>query len=89
VEFNGAEVLEQMKAVFLPVVQAMVDSPEDVYIEGTATQSKTVFISIKSLQSDSGKIIGRSGRNADALRTLLSAVGGRYRARVILEIVEG
>ena len=53
-------------------------------IEGNNTN----VLELSVAKSDMGKIIGKQGRNAQALRTILSAAGGKTRKRYVLEIVE-
>ena len=48
----------------------------------------TVVLELSVAKSDMGKVIGKRGRHADAIRTILSAAAGKARKRYILEIVE-
>ena len=76
-----------MKDLFTSIVQALVDQPERVVvteIEGDHTN----VLELSVAKSDLGKVIGKQGRNAQALRTILSAASGKTRKRYILEIVE-
>ena len=76
-----------MKDLITLIVQALVDQPEDVTvneIEGTQTTGVEVAVA----KSDMGKIIGKKGRNAQAIRTILSAASGKKRKNYMLEIVE-
>ena len=76
-----------MKDLIGYIAKALVDQPEKVSvteIEGNNTN----VLELSVAKSDMGKIIGKRGRNAQALRTILSAAGGKTRKRYILEIVE-
>ena len=69
------------------VVKALVDSPKDVKTDRTVDEMG-VLISLHLNPADMGKVIGREGQTAKALRTLLRVVGAKERARVNLKIVE-
>lgn len=69
------------------VVKAIVDHPEDVNVERTVDEMG-VLLTLKINPADMGYVIGRSGQNARALRTLLRIVGARNNARVNLKIYE-
>ena len=69
------------------VVKALVDNPKDVKTERSVDEMG-VLISLHLNPEDMGKVIGRDGQTAKALRTLLRVVGAKERARVNLKIVE-
>ena len=76
-----------MKDLLIHIVQAVVDNPEQVQvneIEG----SQTTVLELRVAQEDMGKVIGKHGRTANAIRTLLNAASGKAGKRFILEIVE-
>ena len=76
-----------MKDLISDVVKALVDQPDQVTvteIEG----GQTIVFELSVAKSDMGKVIGKKGRNALALRTILSAVAGKAKKRYVLEIVE-
>ena len=76
-----------MKDLISDIVKALVDQPEQVSvteIEG----GHTVILEISVAKSDMGKVIGKQGRNAQAIRTILSAAAGKAKKRDVLEIVE-
>jgi predicted RNA-binding protein YlqC (UPF0109 family) len=76
-----------MKDLISDIVKALVDQPEQVSvteIEG----GHTVVLEISVAKSDMGKVIGKQGRNAQAIRTILSAAAGKARKRYVLEIVD-
>ena len=69
------------------VVKALVDNPDDVKIDRTVDEMG-VLLTLSINQTDMGKIIGRSGNTAKAIRTLLRVVGMKNNARVNLKINE-
>lgn len=69
------------------VVKALVDHPEEVRTERNVDEMG-VLITLHLNPEDMGKVIGRDGQTAKALRTLLRVVGAKSRARVNLKIVE-
>jgi hypothetical protein len=76
-----------MKDLIKEIVQALVDQPDEVSVTEIVGESTTV-LELKVAKSDMGKVIGKQGRNAQALRTILSAASGKTRRRHVLEIVE-
>ena len=69
------------------VVKALVDKPEQVKIDRTVDEMG-VLLTLSVEAEDMGKIIGRSGNTAKAIRTLLRVVGMKHNARVNLKINE-
>ena len=69
------------------MVKAMVDSPEEVTVNEVEGQHSCV-LELSVSPSDLGKIIGRRGAHASALRTIVMAAGGKMKKRCILEIIE-
>lgn len=65
----------------------LVDRPDDVRVERTERDG-AVVLRLHVAEEDMGKVIGRQGRNARALRTLARASGGRRQERTLLEIVD-
>jgi predicted RNA-binding protein YlqC (UPF0109 family) len=65
----------------------LVDKPEDVSVKETEGE-KTTIIELRVAQEDLGKIIGKQGRTARAMRTLLNAAGTKVGKRCVLEILE-
>ena len=84
---TGEDLKEHLIEVFRPVVSAMTDCPEDVVLECLASDS-TVVLSLKSHAQDRGKLIGKEGRTAQALRTLMHAICAKYKMKAVLEIVD-
>jgi len=80
--------MEEADKIFLEyVVKALVDNPNDVVIERTVDEMG-VLITLTVNPADMGKIIGRMGNTAKAIRTLLRIIGMKNNARVNLKINE-
>jgi hypothetical protein len=76
-----------MKDLIEYIAKALVDNPEAVEVsevEGT----KTSVLELKVAKEDLGKVIGKQGRSARAMRTILSAASAKLKKRTVLEIVE-
>ena len=76
-----------MKDLITGIVQALVDHPEEVSVNEVGG-SYTTVLEVRVAKNDLGKIIGKQGRTAKAVRTILSAAAGKSRKRYVLEIVE-
>ena len=69
------------------IARHLVDHPELVGLDSEVRDDKIIF-TLKVAEPDIGKVIGRKGRTAQAMRVLLAAVAAREGKRVILEIAE-
>jgi len=76
-----------MKDLIGYIAKALVDQPEEVSVAEIEGGNTTV-LELSVAKSDMGKIIGKQGRTAMAIRTILSAASGKLRKRYILEIVD-
>jgi len=76
-----------LRALVEFLARGLVDHPEQVVVDEIDEQDAMVY-ELKVASDDLGKVIGRQGRTAKALRTVLSAAASRSRRRVILEILE-
>ena len=76
-----------MKDLISYIAQALVDFPDKVEISAVEGKHTTV-LELRVAKKDMGKIIGRQGRTAQAIRTILSAASGKTRKRHVLEIIE-
>ncbi len=76
-----------MKELVRYLVAALVDYPDDIEVFEVGG-GRTTILELKVHPDDVGKVIGRQGRTASALRTLLQAHASRERQRVVLEIIE-
>ena len=75
-----------MKEFIEYIAKHLVDHPDGVSLEMEEKEEKIVF-KLKVAETDVGKIIGRSGRTASALRTLLRAVAAKEGKRAVLDII--
>jgi predicted RNA-binding protein YlqC (UPF0109 family) len=76
-----------MKDLVERIARALVDKPEDVMVSAIEGNQATV-LELKVAKEDLGKIIGKQGRTARSLRTIIGAASAKERRRVVLEIVE-
>jgi predicted RNA-binding protein YlqC (UPF0109 family) len=76
-----------MKGLVEILAKALVDKPEDVIVNEIAGE-RTSVIELRVAKEDMGKIIGKHGRNAQAIRTILAAASTKIRKNMVLEIVE-
>ncbi len=76
-----------MKDLLLLIVKALADEPDEVVVTEIDGE-QTAVLELKVAQGDLGKIIGKQGRTARSIRTILSAAGMKARRRVVLEILE-
>ena len=76
-----------MKDLILGIVKALVDQPDRVSVT-EINAGHTVVLELEVAKSDMGKVIGKQGRNAQAIRTILAAASGKTRKKYVLEIVE-
>ncbi len=77
----------QQKELVEFIAKSLVDSPEQVEVrESEGEQGPVLELSVS--KEDLGKIIGKQGRTARAIRTLLGAVSAKTKKRVVLEILE-
>jgi len=77
----------QMKELITYIAQALVDNPEDVVVT-EVEGAQTSVIELRVAKEDLGKVIGKQGRTARAMRTILSAASTKLRKRSVLEIIE-
>jgi predicted RNA-binding protein YlqC (UPF0109 family) len=70
------------------LARALVDSPEKVSVEEFEEDDGTLVLELSVADDDYGKIIGRGGRTAQALRTLVKAAAVKDNRRVLVDIVE-
>lgn len=76
-----------MKELVDFIARALVDRPDDVAVSEIQGNQTTV-VELKVAKEDLGKIIGKQGRNAQAIRLILAAAAAKQKKRTILEIVE-
>lgn len=76
-----------MKELLLRIVRGLVDGPDEVLVTEIDGR-QTVVLELKVGGGDLGKVIGKQGRTARSIRTVLSAAGMKAGKRVVLEILE-
>jgi predicted RNA-binding protein YlqC (UPF0109 family) len=76
-----------MKDLIKRIVQSLVDNPEQVEVSEIESD-RTLILEIKMAKVDIGKVIGKQGRTAQAIRTILNAASGKTKKRTIMEIIE-
>ena len=76
-----------MKELIEQIAKALVDSPDEVSVQAIEGQQVTV-LELRVAQGDLGKVIGKQGRTARSIRTILGAAGMKLKKRFTLEILE-
>jgi predicted RNA-binding protein YlqC (UPF0109 family) len=76
-----------VKELVTEIAKALVDSPEEVVVREVAGEQVTV-LELRVAPTDLGKVIGKQGRTARSIRTLLGAAGMKMNRRFTLEILE-
>lgn len=76
-----------MKDLVTYIAQALVDYPEQVSVN-EIVGNQTSVLELNVAKEDLGKIIGKQGRTARAIRTILSAASTKIKKRTVLEIIE-
>lgn len=76
-----------MKELITYIAQALVDHPEEVSV-AEVEGNQTSVLELKVAKEDLGKVIGKQGRTARAMRTILSAASAKVKKRAVLEIIE-
>lgn len=81
------EIFMQQKELVEFIARSLVDNPDQVAVrESEGDQGSVLELSVS--RDDLGKIIGKQGRTARAIRTILGAVSAKTKKRVVLEILE-
>ena len=76
-----------LKEVVETIAKALVDNPDDVAVTEVDGEA-AIVLELRVAPQDLGKVIGKQGRTARAMRTLLRAAGMKLRKRFVLEILE-
>src|SRR5579864_9666196 len=82
-----AETAGDMRALVEQIAQALVDTPAEVKVTPVEDGDATI-LELRVAQSDLGKVIGRQGRTAKSIRTILGAASMKFKKRYMLEIIE-
>jgi predicted RNA-binding protein YlqC (UPF0109 family) len=76
-----------MKDLISTIARALVDDPDQVSVAEIGG-GHTLVLELKVAKSDIGKVIGKQGRTAQAIRTILNAASGKVKKHIILEILD-
>ena len=76
-----------MKDLIKYIAQSLVDNPEQVQVSEIEGEQTSV-LELRVAKEDLGKVIGKQGRTARAMRTILSAASTKIKKRAVLEIIE-
>ncbi len=76
-----------LKELVERMARALVDSPDQVTVEAVE-EDKALILRLRVASSDVGRVIGKQGRTAKAMRTVLHAIAARSKRRAVLEILE-
>lgn len=77
-----------MKEFIEYIAKQLVDHPDKVIVEETTTYENTIELILKVDKTDIGKVIGKKGNTVNAMRALITAVGGKEHHRVALKIFD-
>ncbi len=76
-----------MKELILMIAKSLVDKPDEVDLKEVEGE-KTTVLELRVAKDDLGKVIGKQGKTARAMRTILNATATKLRKRAVLEIIE-
>jgi hypothetical protein len=79
--------MEALKEIVSFIAKALVDDPDEVEVE-VIEGERAIIVELSVAPADLGKVIGKDGRTARALRTLLAATSAKHDKRAVLEILE-
>jgi hypothetical protein len=79
--------MSQLREFVEFMAKSIVDNPEEVHVTEVAGE-KTAVIELRVASEDLGKVIGKQGRTAKAIRSILSAAAAKMKKRAVLEILE-
>ena len=77
-----------MKEFIEFIARHLVDNPDSVEVEENVPEEKKIVFSLRVQSDDVGKVIGKQGKTAQAMRTLLTAIAAKEGKRAILEILD-
>jgi uncharacterized protein len=76
-----------VKDLILMIAKSLVDKPDEVDLQEVVGEKTTVF-ELRVAKDDLGKVIGKQGKTARAMRTILNATATKLKKRAVLEIIE-
>ncbi len=77
-----------MKEFIEFIARHLVDNPDSVEVDENVPEEKKIVLSLKVQSDDVGKVIGKQGKTAQTMRTLLTAIAAKEGKRAILEILD-
>lgn len=77
-----------MKDLLIALAQSLVEKPDEVKVEEETAEDGTVVFYLRVAEGDMGRVIGKQGRIAKAIRTLVRAAASREDKKVSVEIVD-
>ena len=77
-----------MKDLLVILAKALVDNPDEVSVNEKENSEQTVVLELSVADNDMGKVIGKQGRIAKSIRTVMKAAASRENKKVIVEIVQ-
>lgn len=85
--FDSSDPVSEIRTLVIEIAQALVDDPDAVKVEVIVDQD-TAVLRLEVAPADVGKVIGKQGRTARSLRTILGAASMKHRRRFALDIIE-
>ena len=79
--------MQDLKDLVADIARALVDDPDSVEVSAVE-EDRAIVLELSVAEDDLGKVIGREGRTARALRTVVAAASTRFDKRVVLDILE-
>jgi len=80
--------MDAMKELIEFIAKALVDNPDAITVSEDVDADGTILVKLAAAREDMGRIIGKQGRTAKAMRTLLNAKATRENKRAVLQILE-
>ena len=77
-----------MKEILETIIKSLVDNPDEVVIEETTNAKSITCYEVKVAKNDMGKVIGKQGRMAKAIRSVMKAVSAHEHKRVTVEFLD-
>ena len=77
-----------MECILEVVIKNLVDNKDEVSIEEKTNDGKSICYEVKVARNDMGKIIGKQGKMAKSIRTIMKAIAGKEHKRVTIEFVD-
>lgn len=76
-----------MKEILEVLIKSLVDNKEEVEVT-EKQEEKTVILEVKVAQSDIGKVIGKQGRIAKSIRTVMKSIAGKEHKKIVIEFLD-